>query len=61
MVPELKHGCNSWVATRKGTGEVIGEFFVRTNVEKFNPETVLVETTADYLYRYNAEVRRACA
>jgi hypothetical protein len=61
MVPELKHGCNSWVATRKATGEVIGEFFVRTDVEKFNHETVLVETTADYLARYNAEVRRAYA
>ena len=61
MVPELKHGCKSWVATRKATGEVIGEFFVRASVEKFNPKTVLVETTADYLARYNVEVRRAFA
>ena len=61
MVPELKHGCNSWVASRKETGEVIGEFFERKSVEKFNPEKVLIETTADYLARYNAEVRRAYA
>ncbi len=57
MIPELEHGSGSWVATRKSTGEVIGEFYVRDNVEKFNPRTVLVETILQYLVRINAAVK----
>ena len=50
-IPELEPYCGSWVVTRKATGKVIGEFFDRRNVEKFNPATCLVETTAQYLGR----------
>ncbi|MDU8350993.1 hypothetical protein RYA05_03680 [Pseudomonas syringae pv. actinidiae] len=56
-VPDLEHHCGSWIATRKASGEVIGEFFSRSNVERFNPETVLVETTATYLGRLNATIK----
>ena len=45
---------NSWVVTRKSTGQVIGEFFDRRNVEKFNPAKVLIETTHQYLVRRNS-------
>jgi hypothetical protein len=57
MVPELEHSSGSWVATRKSTGEVIGEFYVRDNVEKFNPATVLVETILQYLVRIRATIK----
>jgi hypothetical protein len=52
-IPELEPYCGSWVVTRKATDEVIGEFFNRHNVEKFNPDTCLIETTAQYLGRIN--------
>lgn len=48
-IPPLEHHCNSWVVTRKATGEVIGEFYNRRNVEKFNPEKVTIQTAAQYL------------
>lgn len=32
----------SWVAIRKRDGHVIGEFYNRKNVERFNPEKVTV-------------------
>jgi hypothetical protein len=47
----------SWVATRRATGEVIGEFFDRRIVDRFNPETVLVEPILEYLYRINRDIR----
>ncbi len=53
MIPELEHHCGSWVATRRETNEVIGEFYVRANVEKFDPKKVLIETAAQYLARIN--------
>jgi hypothetical protein len=54
-IPELEPWCGSWVVSRKN-GEVIGEFFNRANVEKFNPLTCVVETTQQYLGRFNKEV-----
>ncbi len=48
-IPDLPHHCNSWVVTRKADGEVIGEFFNRNNIERFNPEKVLIQTTDVYL------------
>lgn len=56
-VPDLEHHCGSWIATRKASGEVIGEFFSRPSVERFNPETVVIETTATYLGRLNASLK----
>lgn len=58
MLPALEHYCGSWIVTRR-TGEVIGEFFDRRNVERFNPATCLIETAAQYLGRVNAEIRAA--
>lgn len=58
-VPPLEHGSGSWVVSRIATHEVIGEFFNRRNVERFNPETCLVETIGQYLGRINAEIRGA--
>lgn len=48
-IPDLPHYCNSWVVTRKADGEVIGEFYNRKNVERFNPDKVLIQTSAQYL------------
>lgn len=56
MIPELEPYCGSWIVTRKATGEVIGEFFDRQVVERFNPETCLIETAAQYLGRFNAAI-----
>ena len=52
-IPQLPHHCNSWVVTRKATGEVIGEFYDRRNVERFDPEKVTIQTTAKYLAALN--------
>lgn len=52
-IPKLPHGCNSWVVTRKADGRVIGEFYNRKNIERFNPEKVLIQTTAEYLANLN--------
>ena len=57
-IPELEHFCGSWVITRIATGEVIGEFFSRSNVEKFNGATCRAETAYQYLTRVNREIRR---
>lgn len=48
-IPPLEHHCNSWVVTRKATGEVIGEFYNRRNVERFNPDKVTIQTATQYL------------
>ena len=54
-IPPLEHGSNSWVVTRLATGEVIGEFFDRRNVEKFSAATCRVETSGQYLGRLHHE------
>ena len=50
---------SSWVITRKTTGEVIGEFFDRRNVDKFDPAKCLIETAHEYLCQINAALLRA--
>jgi hypothetical protein len=57
-VPGLERFCGSWIVTRRATGAVIGEFFDRNNVEKFDPEKCLIETAAQYLGRVNAQKGR---
>ncbi len=54
-IPTLEPRCNSWVVSRKN-GEVVGEFYERRNVEKFNPETCIVETALTYLGRANQAI-----
>lgn len=57
-IPPLEPHCGSWIVSRK-TGEVIGEFYERANVQKFNPATCTVETAAQYLGRINANIRNS--
>jgi hypothetical protein len=56
-VPDLEPHCGSWIVTRLADSEVIGEFFDRAIVERFNPLKVKIETAAQYLGRINAEIR----
>ena len=55
-IPELEPHCGSWIVCLRDTGEVIGEFFHRPNIEKFNPDRVTIETTLQYLVRINREI-----
>ena len=57
-IPALEPSCGSWVVSRK-SGEVIGGFFERVNVERFNPATCVVETTLAYLCRLNAKIKES--
>jgi hypothetical protein len=57
VIPELEPHCGSWVVSRKAGGAVIGEFFARSTVERFNPTTCRVETTAQYLARIKNAAR----
>lgn len=52
-IAELEHVSGSWIITRINDGSVIGEFYERSNVEKFNPLTCRVETSLQYLSRIN--------
>lgn len=57
-LPELDRYSGSWIVTRIKDGSVIGEFYERSNVEKFNPETCIIETAYQYLCRINREIRQ---
>ena len=52
-IPALPHHCNSWTVVRKADGQVIGEFWNRSSVERFNPEKVRILPTCDYLASLN--------
>jgi hypothetical protein len=56
-ISDLEPHCASWIVSRKD-GTLIGEFFDRRIVERFNPETCTVETAAQYLARINREIRK---
>lgn len=56
-IPDLEPHCNSWVVTRKATGEVVGEFYDRKLVERFDPAKCLIETAAQYLGRINTLIK----
>ena len=53
FIPPLEPGCGSWVASRIATGEVIGEFYSKKLLARFNPATVKIETAMQYLKRLN--------
>ena len=53
-VPPLDRWSGSWVVTRRSDGKVIGEFYDRRNVERFNSTKVVVETAHQYLVRVRA-------
>ena len=48
----------SWIITRRKTGEVIGEFFNKKEVERFDPKTCLIETAGQYLGRLNRDIKK---
>lgn len=54
-VPELDQYCGSWVVSHHD-GSVIGEFYDRSDVERFNAATCRVETAAQYLGRINTAI-----
>lgn len=54
----LEHGCNSWVITRKGTGERILETYNRSLVERVNQEKYRIETSGQYLRRINENISK---
>ncbi len=60
-IPALERHCGSWVVSRKDTGAVVGEFYDRRIVERFNPDKVTVETALKYLCRINAEFAKSHA
>lgn len=60
-IPDLEPWCGSWVVTRRATGEVVGEFYDRRMVERFDPATTVVETAQQYLARLNRAIREADA
>lgn len=57
-IPELEHGCGSWVITNKATGEAVCELYTRAVVEAINQETHTIETAMAYLARRNREARK---
>lgn len=52
-IPPLDGTCNSWILTDKRDGKVIGEFWNKNTVARFNPEVVLIETASEYLAKFN--------
>lgn len=60
-IPPLDHYSGSWVVCRKDTGAVVGEFYDRRTVERFNADKVTIETAYVYLCRINAEIAVAHA
>ncbi len=56
-IPTLTDGSGSWIVSRRDTGEVVGEFFTRQNVEAFNLDRVIIETARQYLERINAAIK----
>lgn len=58
-VPELLPYEGSWIVSRRDTGEVVGEFFSRQQVEMFNPTRVVIEGAGRYLARLNSEIKAA--
>lgn len=52
-VPELPHGCGSWVVT--SPRGLVYELYDRANVRRAVKNEWLVETAVDYLCRLNRE------
>jgi hypothetical protein len=56
-VPNLEHISGSWIVTRIADDSVIGEFYNRSNVSRFNPITCRVETAFQYLTRISRLIK----
>lgn len=59
-IPELEHGCGSWIVTNKDTAVAVGEFYDRSVVEAINRDAYRIETAMAYLARRNREARGLC-
>lgn len=46
----------SWVVSRRDSGQVVGDFFDRRVVDRFDRSKVLIEEAGDYLSRINAAI-----
>lgn len=55
-IPELESNCGSWIVTRRADNKVIGEFYARKVVERFDPAKCLIETALQYLVRISREI-----
>lgn len=56
-IPELEHGCNSWVVIRRGNGQVLFETWNRELVGAVNQDIYEVMTTYSHLVRLNAQIK----
>lgn len=52
-IPSLEPHCGSWIVVRRATGEVVGEFFERASVERFDPAVCEVRTAQQHLAAVN--------
>jgi hypothetical protein len=55
-VPDLPHGCGSWIIVRRGTLESVAEIFTRAIVERVNFNAYEALPASDYLARLNASL-----
>lgn len=60
-VPELPHGCGSWIIVRKGTNDAVAELFKRSSVERINFDGYEALPSSEYLARYNLIVKAIAA
>lgn len=56
-VPELEHGCGSWIVVRKSDGTSIAEIWNRETAEKVNQEKYTVLTAMQYLKNLNKRIK----
>lgn len=52
-IPELEDHCNSWIVTRKETGDVVFETSNRAILYMLDPEKALIKTAAQHLADLN--------
>lgn len=52
-IPELPHGCNSWIIVERSTGKAILETWNRSIAEKINQDRFEVKTALQHLQDLN--------
>lgn len=57
QVPELPHGCTSWIVVRLSTGEAVCETYSETVIKNLNPLTVKAIPAITYLQDLNRSIR----
>lgn len=56
-IPALEPHCGSWIVVRRATGEVVGEFFDKASVERFDPAVCEVRTAQQHLAAVNRALK----